>query len=186
MPKGIYKKTNEQIEKMRKSLTGRNLSYTHKKNIGLSHLGKIHTKETKEKISKSNKGKKNLMAKYNSQIFTLGHIPVHKGKKLEKLTGENNPRWKGGYKNKLHLNRTRYILKMGNSGSHTLGEWEHLKAMYNWTCPCCYKTEPKIKLTEDHIIPLSKGGSNNIENIQPLCRSCNSRKNNKLINKYVI
>lgn len=68
-------------------------------------------------------------------------------------------------------------------GFHSVGEWQTLKAQYNWTCPACQKQEPKVKLTKDHIVPISRGGSDNIENIQPLCASCNSRKSTKTV-KY--
>ena len=65
--------------------------------------------------------------------------------------------------------------------SHTFGDWELLKKQYNFTCPCCKRKEPEIKLTEDHIVPLCKGGSDLIENIQPLCLKCNLKKHSKFI-----
>jgi 5-methylcytosine-specific restriction endonuclease McrA len=66
----------------------------------------------------------------------------------------------------------------GAEGSFTIKEWSFVCRTYNNRCVCCGSEEP---LTIDHVKPLSKGGSNYIENIQPLCRSCNSSKGDKEI-----
>lgn len=97
------------------------------------------------------------------------------------MTGNKHPKWKGGYENVLRLGRARRARKKGAEGSHTTAEWLALKERYNFTCPCCGKSEPGILLTEDHIQPLSKGGGDNIENIQPLCVSCNSKKKTRTV-----
>lgn len=47
------------------------------------------------------------------------------------------------------------------------------KLVKNRVCGVCGTTE---NLSFDHIIPISRGGSDEPENIQTLCRVCNSRK----------
>ncbi len=86
-----------------------------------------------------------------------------------------------GYLNWKKNQRNR--LKKYAEGDHTFEEWEELKAEYNYTCPCCGQSEPEIKLTEDHIKPLSKKGTDYIINIQPLCLSCNISKSDRTV-KY--
>jgi len=92
--------------------------------------------------------------------------------------------WEKKNKEKCYHYHKIYQWRKKSSGHFTLGEWELLKKQYNYTCPACGKKEPEIKLEIDHIIPLSKGGSNWIENIQPLCRSCNAKKHTNYL-KYV-
>jgi len=45
----------------------------------------------------------------------------------------------------------------------------------------CLKCGSNYKLALDHIIPVSKGGRNCIENLQPLCKNCNSSKGSNIV-----
>lgn len=47
----------------------------------------------------------------------------------------------------------------------------------------CKSCNSKWDLTIDHIVPLSLGGTNNLENLQTLCQSCNQGKGQRII-KY--
>lgn len=40
----------------------------------------------------------------------------------------------------------------------------------------CLKCKSYDDICIDHVIPLAKGGENTVENMQPLCRNCNSAK----------
>ena len=154
--------------------------------------GKHHSKESKDKISKTHVGTKNgmfgkgFMRRGKGNPMYGKHMSDDTKKALRPyIVGVKNFNWKGGIsKNKEYSNWSKnrwHHRKRMAEGSHTFGEWESLKIQYGFTCPCCGVKEPKIKLTLDHIIPLSKGGSDYIENIQPLCKSCNCKKHTKSI-----
>ena len=72
-------------------------------------------------------------------------------------------------------NQNRIAKKYKNGGSFTAKEWKSLCEKYDNRCLCCGEKE---RLTVDHVVPISKGGTSNIENIQPLCMYCNSSKGN--------
>jgi len=100
--------------------------------------------------------------------------------------GDKTNFWKGGISKVpgyyAHLQRIRKYRIRGNGGKHTYEEWLNLKNKYGNKCLSCGKSEPIVKLTEDHILPISKGGNSDIENIQPLCFSCNCKKRTREMN----
>lgn len=65
--------------------------------------------------------------------------------------------------------------RKGAFGSHSLREWRVLVAAWGGRCAYC-GVKPK-RLTRDHMIPLSRGGANLIDNILPACFTCNTSKN---------
>jgi len=63
--------------------------------------------------------------------------------------------------------------KAAAAGSFTGAEWLELVARWGDVCAYDGAAGP---LEPDHRLPLSRGGSNFIDNILPACRSCNGRK----------
>jgi 5-methylcytosine-specific restriction endonuclease McrA len=62
----------------------------------------------------------------------------------------------------------------------------HAKCVeFGWHCQICGKELTKDTVTIDHIVPISKGGTNAIENLQPLCERCNSKKGNRSMSAVV-
>jgi len=75
------------------------------------------------------------------------------------------------------INTTRF-LQLKNGKGVKKKEKEEVFKNYNHRCASCGSEN---NLTLDHIIPLSKGGKHEIDNLQVLCRDCNFKKSDKVI-----
>ena len=164
------------------SLKGKNLTAEHKKKLFAGRDKFVYTPEIRKKMSDLKKGKptwnKNLKGIYSEE--TRKKMASNKGR-----YGKDSHNWKGGISKTSEYyvirQQKRKALKLKNGGIFTIDEWEDLKAKFKNMCLGCKKSEPEVKLTIDHIIPVSKGGRNEVSNIQPLCRSCNASKYTKII-----
>jgi 5-methylcytosine-specific restriction endonuclease McrA len=97
-----------------------------------------------------------------------GYVPKKRGPVGNPLTARNK-------KNK------RRLVEAGAAGSHTIREFRQLQAKHGGLCAYC-KQRPGN--TRDHIIPLSRGGTDFIGNILPACQSCNSAKRQRTITEW--
>ena len=61
-------------------------------------------------------------------------------------------------------------------GTHSEAEWLGLVSAFQCRCVMCGSEMRACDVHKDHIIPIYQGGSDGIENIQPLCGPCNSSK----------
>jgi len=59
--------------------------------------------------------------------------------------------------------------------------WEWLCEKLGYTCQGCGEKFDLFTLTIDHVLPIIRGGDNDEWNIQPLCRSCNGKKQGRLM-----
>jgi len=126
----------------------------------------------------------------------LKHTPTHRTcykckqvKSVALFTRRSNGYYFSACKecNKI-FKHNRRVREKNAEKSYTLEEWNN-KIKDIDCCPCCKRKwidipllkNKKSIITIDHIIPLSKGRNNSIDNLQPLCQSCNSAKGCKII-----
>ena len=90
--------------------------------------------------------------------------------------------WMRAYKRRrpeltqMESQRRRALLAEVES-SLTAQQWSAIKAAYGHRCAYCGRSG--IKLTQDHVVPLSKRGPHSAANVVPACGPCNYRKGAK-------
>lgn len=73
-------------------------------------------------------------------------------------------------------------LLLGAVGNFTVKEFRLKCEAFENKCVYCGLELP---LVSDHAVPLSRGGSNSIDNIVPACKSCNSIKHTMTYDEFV-
>lgn len=64
--------------------------------------------------------------------------------------------------------------KANAEGRFSAAEWTAMVKAHRNRCAYCRRQFRR--LTQDHVVPLTRGGRHDATNIVPSCRSCNSRK----------
>lgn len=91
---------------------------------------------------------------------------------------EQDRKYNQSEKGKINHKNGKYRRRGRTVGTIKAKDWKAMVMKYNHKCLRCGAEKP---LTVDHVIPLSKGGLNTIENVQPLCMECNLWKGTKTI-----
>lgn len=64
----------------------------------------------------------------------------------------------------------------------TAEEWSEIINRYDHRCAYCFTSG---KMTMDHVIAISRGGSHTSDNVVPACMSCNARKQARSVDEFL-
>lgn len=161
----------------------------------IKEIGKKYREENKEiKNEYYQKNKESIKKKRKKRYETNKESENEYSKRYSQKNAESLKEKNKQYRNsdkgrevsyKRSLKRRSYKHKV----QFTPHERSEILERDNWTCQYCnitvhdrhtgdWNTPDKAHI--DHIVPLSKGGSSELNNLQVLCRTCNLSKNDKL------
>lgn len=103
-----------------------------------------------------------------------------RAKKSSSMSENAKIKWEK-FRSSSDIRRDR-LLKAREIGTHTKEQWDEVKNFFKF----CVRCGKDCVLQKDHIIPIYKGGSDSITNIQPLCLECSSSKEPESIDFRII
>jgi 5-methylcytosine-specific restriction endonuclease McrA len=134
------------------------MNNTEQKRIAKLEYLREYRKKNKDRIAAYDKNRRDYNPVYQDQ--------QRKSRAKFHSDPQRHSRYIEQIKTHVHHRRSR-------DGSFNLSQWNIIKQACASVCLQCGSSND-IEL--DHIIPLKRGGTNWITNIQPLCRACNRSK----------
>lgn len=93
---------------------------------------------------------------------------------------KNQRNWQIANKEKIKIYSSNRRAKKQSNGVYFINK-NFFEKLYGSPCVFC---SSKINIQADHIIPIALGGTHSEGNLQPLCKSCNSSKKDKLFSVW--
>lgn len=136
-------------------------------------LGCAPRKRTPVAIIRS---RKNASAKI--QYYNNLDTSRERGRRFAKQYRERNP-------DKViaanHKRRARLL--DGSSPGVSAVEWQEILDTFGHTCAYCLRDD--VKLTREHVEPISRGGRDEYANVVPACFTCNASKGAKTLLQFI-
>ncbi len=201
-----FKHTQEWKDAISAKFKGRTISEEQKNKLRIANTGKKLSEETKAKISKAQKGKKkpNISGE-NNHMFGKKKTAEWKEKVSKKMSGENHWNWQGGItaetkkicdkrwvkNNKERSRRIKQLYKARRRSAGSLTKEDiqlvyedNIKKYGTLTCCLCKKEISFGSDSLEHLTPLSRGGTNDVSNLDISHKRCNSKKNTKTLKEW--
>lgn len=135
-------------------------------------------KKSRIKYRENNNFRDNMLKYQKKYRFINKEKTLKYAKEYRNINKEKIKLYKKTEKGNILCRQIDFLRRTKIKERITYEQWEKIFYKFGKQCLNCGTKE---NITIDHIIPLSIGGRNILENIQILCKSCNSKKYTKII-----